>query len=517
MKPQEQRHFDAVIIGSGMGGLGAAVELAMNGAGTLLLEQHNLPGGYATSFVRGRFEFEPSLHELGSAGFVESEKRGLKKYFEDEIGADIAFARVPEAYRLILTEKKIDVNVPFGIDAFIQTVDKQVPGGGRHAERYLSLCGEIIAALEYLAEAGSAADKRKLLQDYGNFLRTSPYTMREVADSLKIPREVLDLLYPYFCYIGVPESRQSFMLFGALLYSYIAYGAVIPRMRSHEIASAMIAKFEEHGGLFEANTKVEKILVRKGRAVGVETSRGETILCDTVVSNAGPPLVYGGLISPETEVPPTALRNLNARILGPAGFVVYLGLNSSARELGLSSYSYFISPHMDTDVIYESMKQFEGPLMQASVCLNAAIPDCSPPGTTILSLTTVYTPGVWDSVTPADYFTLKNRLAGKMISQFEEATGVKLRGHIEEIEVATPQTFSRYTGTYNGSIYGWEPEPWDSIIPRALSEEKERYIDRLYFCGGYGFRTHGFSGALFSGRKTARDIISGLPGKEVTV
>ena len=495
-----------------MGGLGAAVELALAGARTLLLEQHNLPGGFATSFVRGRFEFEPSLHELGSAGLVESEKRGLKKYFEDEIGADITFARVPEAYHLMLREKGIDLTLPFGVDAFVQTIEKQVPGGGSHAARYLGLCGEIVDALQYLADAGSKADKRKLLKEYGNFLRTSPYTMREVADSLDIPREVLDLLYPYFCYIGVPESRQSFMLSAALLYSYIGFGAVIPRMRSHEIASAMIARFEEQGGIFEVNTTVERILVEKGRAVGVETAGGERILCDAVVSNAAPPLVYGNLISPKSGIPPEALKNLNARILGPSGFVVYLGLNRSAEELGLESYSYFISPHMDTDAIYESMKRLEGPLMQASICLNAAIPDCSPPGTTILSLTTLYTPGVWDSVTPAEYFALKNRLAGRMISQFEEATGVDVRGRIEEIEVATPQTFSRYTGAYNGNIYGWEPEPWDSIIPRALSEEKERYIERLYFCGGYGFRTHGFSGALFSGRKAAGDLISQHPG-----
>ena len=62
---KEQRiedSYDAVIIGAGNGGLIAATELAMNGVNILLLEQHNLPGGFASSFVRGRFEFETSLH-----------------------------------------------------------------------------------------------------------------------------------------------------------------------------------------------------------------------------------------------------------------------------------------------------------------------------------------------------------------------------------------------------------------------------------------------------------------------
>ena len=47
--------YDAVVIGAGNGGLTAAVRLAQGGAKTLLVEKHNLPGGFATSFRRGRF------------------------------------------------------------------------------------------------------------------------------------------------------------------------------------------------------------------------------------------------------------------------------------------------------------------------------------------------------------------------------------------------------------------------------------------------------------------------------
>ena len=64
-------HFDAVVIGAGNGGLTAALTLANAQKKVLLVEKHNLPGGFATSFIRGRFEFEASLHELcdfGTAG-----------------------------------------------------------------------------------------------------------------------------------------------------------------------------------------------------------------------------------------------------------------------------------------------------------------------------------------------------------------------------------------------------------------------------------------------------------------
>ena len=56
--------YDAVVIGAGNGGLAAACRMAKGGKKTLLVERHNLPGGCASSFRRGRFEFETALHEI---------------------------------------------------------------------------------------------------------------------------------------------------------------------------------------------------------------------------------------------------------------------------------------------------------------------------------------------------------------------------------------------------------------------------------------------------------------------
>ena len=64
-------NYDVIVIGAGNGGLAAAAECARAGLKTLLLEKHNIPGGSASSFVRGRFEFEPSLHELCTTGTPE--------------------------------------------------------------------------------------------------------------------------------------------------------------------------------------------------------------------------------------------------------------------------------------------------------------------------------------------------------------------------------------------------------------------------------------------------------------
>ena len=100
-------HYDAVVIGAGNGGLAAALTLADAGKKVLLAERHNLPGGFATSFVRGRFEFEASLHELCDFG-TPGNSGNLYALFE-ELGVldKIEFVTVPEAYSCLLYTSSI--------------------------------------------------------------------------------------------------------------------------------------------------------------------------------------------------------------------------------------------------------------------------------------------------------------------------------------------------------------------------------------------------------------------------
>ena len=121
--------YDVIIIGSGLGGLGAALTLAVKDKRVLLLEQHNLQGGFASSFVRGRFEFEVALHEMADVGGPEEENKGPIRYFlKDEGGIDVEFIPIPDAYHLILTgEHKLNAKFPFGPEEYIDAVCAAVP------------------------------------------------------------------------------------------------------------------------------------------------------------------------------------------------------------------------------------------------------------------------------------------------------------------------------------------------------------------------------------------------------
>jgi len=500
--------YDCVVVGAGLGGLCAAFELARAGERVLLLERHNLPGGFATSFVRGRFEFEDSLHELPDMRSI-GEATGVVRYLLDDAGLDLRFLPVPEAYRLILTDEGVDVRVPFGLEGFIDAIEGAVPGSGPSVRRYMELCAEVQDAFRLLNSKRERPAYGKVFLEHGNFLRTASATAGEVAAAMGIPPKAHDILFAYWCYLGVPAERLSFPIWASLLHSYITSGAVIPEGRSHAIACAFERKIRDCGGEIRYNARVDRILAEGGAVRGVTLSSGETIAARAVLSNASPSSVFGSLVQPRSEVPEAALRAAGARKHGFSAVVVYLGLDADRHELGLDEYSYFIAPHMRTGRLYDRLDELESDeVMQASVCLNAADPGCSPPGTTILSITAGCRPEAWAGIPAGEYHRAKTRLAERLVAQFEAATGADIRGHIEEIEVATPETFARYTGAYDGVIYGYEPDPWDSVIPRALALEKERFLEGLDFCGGFSYRCHGYGSSMLSGKAAAERVLA---------
>ena len=495
--------YDVVVVGAGNGGLAAACTASSLGLKTLLVEQHNLPGGLATSFVRGRFEFEPSLHTLSDLGTQEA-PGALRNFFE-RLGIYIDWQTVPEAYRMIITDAKnpIDVAIPLGIDAYIEAIEKAVPGSKNSVSVFLQLCKDVINGLTYIDTSKGNPDIKVLMGEHRNLLRTSACSVDEVQEVLRIPQKARDIINAYWCYLGTDTSKLNFTVFGAMLYTILSTGVHIPKMRSHEIACKFDRRIRNNGADIRYNTEVTKIHVENAAVTGVTLSTGEKIETKHVISNATQHMVFSKMITPAAEIPPKQLKMANSRVFSYSGAVVYLGLDKSKEELGLNEYEYFIYPTTDNKQLYKSMETIEESVAQATVCLNSAIPDCSPKGTTILSILMFYKGTSWDGVTPESYFELKNKIAEQAIEYFERALGIKISDSIEEIEVATPQTFARYTGNYKGEILGYVPESWDSILPRMMMMEEDNSIKGLRFCGKSGFRLGGYASSLLSGESIA--------------
>ena len=189
------KKFDVVVIGSGLGGLCAALECLRAGKKVLLVEQHNLPGGFASSFTRGRFEFEPSLHELPNTR-TESTTSGVVRYLMEDAELRIDFLSIPEAYRLILTDQNLDACLPFGVDDFIKAIEKEVPGSTPAVTNFMNLCKEVQNAFNALEGSGKRVPIIQTIKKHTNFIRTGSATVEQVANALNMPKKALDMIYP---------------------------------------------------------------------------------------------------------------------------------------------------------------------------------------------------------------------------------------------------------------------------------------------------------------------------------
>ena len=503
------RQYDAVVIGAGNGGLTAAVRLAQGGAKVLLVEKHNLPGGFATSFRRGRFEFEASLHELNDFGAADN--AGDVRVLFDELGVTdkIEWIPIPDAYRVICSAEKLDATMPFGVDAFVEKMEKYVPGSRKSVRAFFDLAEEVRLAQAYTNSSNGKVESKYMVEHFGNFVRCGSYSVNEVLRSLHMPKRAREILSAYWCYLGANLDDMSFVHYASMVNRYILRGAMSPKSRSHEISLALVGRIRELGGEVLFNTEAVRILTNEEGICGVVLDDGTEIGTRHVVANCSPHVVYGKLIE---NVPERIVRATNARKFAGRGFTMFLGLNESADELGIKNHNYFLYDTMDSVAQYEKMRTIEENDVQATVCLNRAQPDCSPEGTCMMYFTTLYMEDDWARIKPQAYFKAKEFVANRMIDRFERDTGAKIRGAIEEISVATPMTYARYCGHPQGVIYGYESQYWDGLMPRLqmMGEDYENGIRGLRFASGWSMRLSGYSSSYFAGdiagRQTVGDI-----------
>jgi len=503
------KQYDVVVIGAGNGGLVAAATCAKAGLSTLLLEKHNIPGGCATSFRRGRFEFEVSLHELCDVG-PENDPGNVRNLMNG-LGAQIQWISVPDAFRSIVPGKDgYDVTMPVGRKNFIEKMESYVPGSRQSMTDFFSLADDTRRALDYTASCGGKADPAVMKRDYPNFLKTGPYPMNKILKALKMPKKAQDILLTYWGYLGVDGDTASFALYSRMLDLYLERSPYIAKDRSHELSLALEQCVRKFGGDCWYNTEVTRILTEDGKVSGVEAG-GKVIPCKHVIANVIPHVVYARMMD-ESVIPAAEIRKANARQFGCRGLVAYLGLNKSAEELGIKDYTIFLSEYADSVKTRNTMNKIETNNMQATNCLNIVNPDASPKGTSIVYITSLYTEDAWSGITPANYFKTKNKVIRHFIDGFEKGTGIKISDCIEEAEMSTPVTFARYIGTPQGTIYGYMASEWDGMLQRLQTMYTENTVPGLRFCGGHSVRTLGYGSSYLSGELAAKLTMGDMKG-----
>ena len=491
--------YPVIVVGAGLGGLGAACQLASVGKKVLLLEKHNVPGGFASSFVRGRFEFDSALHELSDIG-TEDNKGSLYRFLE-RIGVipnKIQFKQIPEFYRSVFSDG-FDVNIPLGLEEYTEKLIELFPSEKKGIEEFIDMCQKVLEGIQFMIKRRGQYSPAEILKEHPWLIRVSGITLSELFKKFFTNKRLISVIAHLWGYLGVPPSRLNAYAFIAMLITYLKWGAAFPMGRSHAFTTAIVKALEELGGKIRYNALVNRILVQNGRVCGVELLNGDIYECEAVISNVNP-ICTTMKMFPKDVVPDSYKKQIYAPEIGPSAFSVYIGLNASYKDLGLNVHEMFINEIDDLNKAYETFTKLEPPKYMVAACYNHIYDDITPPGTSQLVLTTLQMGKLWQSISPDQYFKVKDYITNKMVELVEKTICPEIRDYIEIAEAATPLTYYRYSKNLEGAIYGYTQ---DLLNGPTLRLKSRGSIPGLYQCGAWTNNGGGFSSSILSGRIAA--------------
>ncbi len=491
--------FDAVVIGAGNGGLTAAVTLAKSGVKTLLLEQHNVPGGCATSFVRGRFEFETALHQLSGLG--SEDKPGPLRALFAKLGVlnKLEFVEEHDIYRTWVSDQ-LDITLPADRKATIEALMTRFPAEKEGIQR---LFGLIYQFAQDMLRGVYGRDPEFSAEKYPTFCNYALRDSQSVMDEF-IKDPLLQLtIASYWGYVGQPPKSLSFLDLSMMLFIYIEFRPYHFKGGSQALSQALLDSFLEAGGTARFNCGARKIIVDNGEVQAVVTEHGDQIDTTHIVSNASLVTTYLDMIGAE-NLPAEAVAALKPRSIGPSAVTVYCGLNCEPADIGIKVSTTFASTSGDMDTMIGSAHSFEKPEGVALTCYDLADPEFSSPGTCQVSLINLCYADHWLELPPESYHEAKYKYASQMLD-IAERMHPGFRDALEEVEVSTPLTHMNYLRTPGGSIYGFDNFAKDNNM--FMSHRSP--LKGLYHAGAW-VAIGGFQPTLESGAQAARAIVKAM-------
>lgn len=500
--------FDAVIIGSGLGGLSCAAAFARQGFKALVLEQHDKPGGYATSFKRpGGFEFEVSLHST-----TVGERNGLHNLIPGfpEI-TEIEFVPHPTLYRAIFPNHDIRVpnrNLPGYIDLLTKAFPEEKEGVNALFEEMKQLSQEI----NRLTRNPGNVDMSRFPVEYPHVVRFSGSTWGKIVDEKIKDAKLKAIISSLWVYYGLPPSKLASIYYGLPTYGYLTGGGFYPKGRSQTISNALASFIEARGGKVLLGSRVDKILVKDDTAYGVRMADQHEYTGRVVVSNANAYDTFHTMLDRDEHLK-EYLARMDGFSVSLSSFQIFLGLKRDlVHELGVTDTEIFYYPTYDMEASYEGARNADLSQPRFGLTLyDNLFPGYSPKGKNTISLLTLqgydhwkpYAAGYW-SGNKQEYRAEKERMAELLIRQAEKLILPGLSKAIEVKEIGTPLTNVRYTRNYRGAIYGWD-QTLDNSNPRRLPHATP--IKNLYLAGAWTSPGHGYGAVIPSGLQCFGEIM----------
>ncbi len=479
-----------VIVGAGVGGLGAGVRLTAAGCDVLVLEAAAQVGG-KLGIARSEghtFDTGPSLltmpftleETLATAGVTLSDRLDVRRvdplcqYHWDD-GTALATHADPDATAAAFEALEHGAGQAWHrlLAQGRRTWDLSLP---------LFLSAAISGPIELARRSGRPINPRDILAH----TTLERYGARHFRD----PR-LRQLLDRYATYSGSDPARAPATL-SVIPYTESAYGAWHPIGGMHRIAQVLSDVIREQGGELRCSTPVTRIVTEHGSAVGVETAAGEVFPADAVIANCDAADLYEGLVSA-----PKQAAQIAAAPASLSGFVLMLGV--AGRTPGLAHHNIWFPRDYRAEFadIFDDPRPPNTPTIY--LCNPVATdPSCAPDGDEswfVLVNAPRHGQVDWD----AEGERYQERILDRL-----DALGLRARERARTIIRRTPADLERLTGAPGGSIYGTA-----SMGPRAAflrPRNASPAFERLYLASGSAHPGGGLPLVLLSG-KIAADLI----------
>lgn len=492
----ESRHdaYDAIVVGSGVGGLTAGALLARAGRSVLCIERHDRVGGYAHSFRRGGYLFDSGVHLVGGCEPGVFEGGGLIHDLLSALGVRdrCDFQRIDPVYAAVYPDRT--VQTPASIEELIRIHAEEFPRERKGLRQFLDECLNIRQEIRRAAELATPYLVMNRPDRFPTLLRYRRATLRDVLDDAIDAPELQAMLGTLWPYLGLPPSKVSFLYFATMLMSYLADGAYYCRGSFQRFGEALAEGITAHGGEILLRSPVRRIRVEDGRVRGVVLENGQRIDAPLVLSNADATQTIEELVGPQ-EFPYRYIAELRRMKPSISAFVVY-----AAAELELSrdiAHETFFYPSLDHEESYASSVAGAPSWFSLSVP-TLADPRLAPQGRHVMIFTTLV------SHESAKSWGEQKDAMTERVFEMAERQMPGLRERLSFHESATPRTMERYTRNTNGAIYGWEVSP-GQVGPGRLGHRTP--IEGLNLVGHWTQPGGGVYGVVSSGIQVARSVL----------
>jgi all-trans-retinol 13,14-reductase len=527
---------DVAIVGSGLGGLVAGAYLAQQGLSVAVFESHYTAGGCATQFSRGpknaRWHFDVGLHYVGDC-----HEGGTIPRILADLGSPVEFTELdPDGFDTLVFPD-LRFRIPASLELFRERLIEAFPHEKRGIDRYVTLVRAVMRVSRVLevneGRRPPLVELARIAVDGLRLASKQQATIGNVLDDLvRDPRLKAVLLGQSGDY-GLPPSEASALLHMGLAGHYFR-GAHYPKGGGQVIADRLAQRIEQLGGSVHLRTPVERILIERGRAVGLMLAEkaGEParrIRAGVVLSNADLKRTLLELVGRE-HLPSEWVVRTEQYKMAAALFMTFIGLEGDGRALGLSSSNIWQFDGYDVEGFYRRADKGDGPIgVGGCYITSASLKDPAnalhhaPAGHTSVEVMAVVpsSPSRWGAAADVQgwgykhgetYLARKRELEDELVRRLG-AVYPGTASHVVFRESATPLSHGRFTGASDGTGYGL------AATPAQFMKSRPGYrgpFPGLYLAGASTRAGHGIVGAMMGGRAAAKRILHDLAAHEVS-